>query len=1277
MTYNNNEIAVIGYACRFPGCPDASSYWTNLIDGVNCIQLSPGKEQSPVLGLLEEVEQFDYKFFTMNPRDASTLDPRQRLFLQTGFHALECAGYGGDNAYGSNTGVFIGISNNQYVKNVAVSGEGKALDNANASVANRFSFFMNFSGPSFTVDSTCSASANAVHLACQSLRNNECDMAVSGGVHVLLDGQSIKGLQAMSIVSESGCNCSFSRNADGFVPSEGVGAVVLKRYQDAIRDKDPIYAVISGTFTNYAGRTRNLLAPNPIAQSQLIKQSLACCSERLPLYLELNGASTVNGDFLEILSVQHALRDSGFQKHGNIAFGSVKNNIGNCDPVSGIASLIKVILSIEHRCIPPTINMEPFNRFIKLDNSLLTPCTKKLPIVSDEHPQHLIVSSFGVGGTNVCITVRTDDQPVQAPENFPTSESRGIIALSAHTGDSLREIAATVVKSIGDAESLIPWATAFSASRNSFSHRLFCIFDSREDLQRQLTSFDFNAKDLPVSFSNILSTEKEKTQSGIHQLLRQYKQFQETDSIDLQEHIFTEMQMIKNIRPCLIVTQNAYKLLQSWIHTVHDDPIFALGEMFADAGICFSGLIGISNEKEIKAFRAGYRSISTKNTNSGDIPIPIPEPILFASFEALEIGNQGSLIVIGELPEVTYSGKIYRLHESGELQLSFLILLGELWQDGLSVNWKRLVYPTQKEILSRLPFYPFEKHPCWVGHSRMSCISQTGKKEQNFSHSAELTKEHVPKPVQSSSLLMLLCEKIAEEYGFSVDELDPDVHISNYGLDSLFVIVQLPVIVAQLNITIEPSQLTHCSTLRQFAMEIDPESKAMVEVTKSSGETARLDSYSDSVSTTGVIVIGMAGLFPEAENVELFWQNLIALRSAIREIPRERWDVDMFYSPQPNARGKSISKWIAAIEDIESFDHQHFSIHPREAGCMDPQHRLILQQVRQCLADAGIHREELFGRPVGVFIGASNVEMAMKLREKSFEAISAHDALGVSHALIANRVSNYLKSTGPSMVIDTACSSSLSALYAAYKSLEDGECDYAIVGGVNVVMHVSSFISLSKAKMLSSDGVCRIFDQNGDGTVRGDGVGVILLTSLRNATKSGRRIQAVIRGAGVSYKGESMGIMLPTAKGIRHCMESVWNRQGIDPRKIACLELGSFGSPVSDPIEFMAINSALSFQNEQSCCYLGSLKPLVGHLEAASGIAALIKAICIAQRGIIPPMVLPRELNSSIKLDNSRFKMNGNPIVMDEYKQNLIAVNSFGFGGTIGHAIIGIPPGAS
>ncbi|GAX34003.1 type I polyketide synthase [Nodularia sp. NIES-3585] len=424
---HREPIAIIGIGCRFPKAKDKKAFWELLRDGVDAITEVPaGRWDVESLenfetatsdqmntrwgGFLEDLEQFDPQFFKISPREAMSMDPQQRLLLEVAWEALEDGGQTLEHLSGSKTGVFMGINGFDYymhlIKNPlnldAYTGSG----NTNCMAANRISYFFNFIGPSIGIDTACSSSLVAVHLACQSIWNQESTLALAGGVQIILSPWMTLSIAKAGFMAADGRCKTFDSRADGYVRSEGAGVVVLKPLSQALTDQDPIYAVIRGSAVNQDGHSNGLTAPNPRAQEALLREAYrqAGVSPGKVQYIEAHGTGTKLGDPIEIKALGKVLSEN--RPPGQYcAVGSVKTNIGHLEVAAGIAGLIKVALSLKYRHIPPNLHFQQPNPYIPFPKLLLRVQKTLEPWPQTEDKALAGVSAFSFGGTNAHVVL--------------------------------------------------------------------------------------------------------------------------------------------------------------------------------------------------------------------------------------------------------------------------------------------------------------------------------------------------------------------------------------------------------------------------------------------------------------------------------------------------------------------------------------------------------------------------------------------------------------------------------------------------------------------------------------------------------------------------------------------------------------------------------------------------------------------------------------------------------------------------------------------------------
>ena len=420
-----------------------------------------------------------------------------------------------------------------------------------------------------------------------------------------------------------------------------------------------------------------------------------------------------------------------------------------------------------------------------------------------------------------------------------------------------------------------------------------------------------------------------------------------------------------------------------------------------------------------------------------------------------------------------------------------------------------------------------------------------------------------------------------------------------------------------------------------------------------------------------VAIIGVGCRFPKAKNPESFWQLLRNGVDAITEVPKDRWDIDKFYDPRPGTPGKMNTRWGGFLEQVDRFDPNFFGISPREVERMDPQQRLVLEVAWEALENAGIAPNKLAGSQAGVFMGIGNYDYC-RLLAKDLTYLNAYDGTGNTLCIAANRLSYVLNLRGPSVVIETACSSSLVALHFACRSLQSGESDLCLVGGVSLMLSPEPTITYSHARMMAADGRCKTFDAGADGYVRGEGCGVVVLKRLSDALGDNDNILAVVRGSAVNQDGLSNGLTAPNGPSQQAVILQALEDARVAPAQISYVEAHGTGTSLGDPIEVKSLKAVLmQGRQPEHPCYIGSVKTNIGHLEAASGIASLIKVVLSLQHREIPPHLHLNQLNPYISLEGTNFFIPTECLPwLAVTDRRLAGISAFGFGGTNCHVIL-------
>jgi glutamate-1-semialdehyde-2,1-aminomutase len=486
-----NAIAVVGLGCRFPKAENPAAFWSLLHNGIDAISETPKSRwngNGPRWGgFLDSIDGFDPQFFGMSPREAEQVDPQQRLLLEVCQEAFESAGKTPEQLAGSRAGVFIGISTNEYARMAHEAGIDpySATGNASSIAANRISYQFDLRGPSWAVDTACSSSLVAVHQAVQSLRGGECDLALAGGVSLILTPNWTVAFEKAGMLASDGRCKTFDSRADGYVRGEGCGAVVLKRLDDAIAGGDAVLGVVRGTCVNQDGRSNGLTAPSGPSQQAAIRGALedAGVAPGDVSYVEAHGTGTALGDPIEL----NSLRDTLMQEReaGRPCFiGSVKTNFGHLEAAAGICGLIKVLLALQHEEIPPHLHLQALNPLISLDGTSLEIPREALPWPRGKAPRVAGVSSFGFGGTNAHVVL--EEAPAARLKKPAAMERpRHVLALSAKSAEALTNLTRRYAERLGGPLREAAAAdVCFSANtgRSHFRHRLTAVGDSAAGL---------------------------------------------------------------------------------------------------------------------------------------------------------------------------------------------------------------------------------------------------------------------------------------------------------------------------------------------------------------------------------------------------------------------------------------------------------------------------------------------------------------------------------------------------------------------------------------------------------------------------------------------------------------------------------------------------------------------------------------------------------------------------------------------------------------------------
>ncbi|MEE8059503.1 MAG: beta-ketoacyl synthase N-terminal-like domain-containing protein, partial [Pseudomonadales bacterium] len=523
-------IAIIGLSGRYPQADTLEAYWQNIKAGKDCITEIPearwslqgffhadqqeavaqGKSYSKWGGFLHGFADFDPLFFHISPREARNMDPQERLFIETCWATFEDAGYTKTELtqnHKRQVGIFVGITKtgyNLYGPELWQQGEQVYPHTSFGSVANRISYLLDLQGPSMPIDTMCSASLTAIHEACEHIHRQECEMAIAGGVNLYLHPSSYIELCAQQMLSSDGRCKSFGQGGNGFVPGEGVGAVLLKPLSQAEKDQDHIYAVIRGTSINHGGKTHGYTVPNPTAQGQLIRKVLnkAGVDARTLSYIEAHGTGTALGDPIEITGLKQAF-EQDTQVKQYCAIGSVKSNIGHLEAAAGIAGVTKILLQFKHQQLAPSLHADRLNPDIDFKQSPFIVQRElkdwKRPTIqlngqSKNPPRIAGISSFGAGGANAHIILEEYYQRTEHSKQRTEALGPTLLVLSAKTEERLKAIANNLNAYLTNndertTDRLRAIAYTLQVGREAMEERLAVIVTSYEDMQEKLQAY--------------------------------------------------------------------------------------------------------------------------------------------------------------------------------------------------------------------------------------------------------------------------------------------------------------------------------------------------------------------------------------------------------------------------------------------------------------------------------------------------------------------------------------------------------------------------------------------------------------------------------------------------------------------------------------------------------------------------------------------------------------------------------------------------------------------
>jgi len=1356
----DSDIAIIGMSGRYPMADNLDEFWENIRSGKDCITEIPksrwdynrfyhpdrskvkeGKIYCKWGGFVNDADKFDAAFFNISPREAEAMDPQERLFLQTVWETLEDSGYAGrisnrnsKNNAGSDIGVFVGVTTNSYPyvgMDICSKGEVLIPFASPWSIANRVSFFFGFSGPSMPVDTACSSSLAAVYMACESIKRGECSMAIAGGVNLYLHPFKYLQMCSSRMLSPRGRCFSFGEGGDGFVPGEGVGALLLKPLSQAVKDGDNIYGVVKGGYMNHGGSTNGFMVPNPRAQANVISKALenAGINPSTISYIEAHGTGTELGDPIEIEGISRVFRQHTDKKQ-YCSIGSVKSNIGHLESAAGISGITKILLQMKNREIAPSLHAEKLNPNIDFESSPFCVQQKlsewKQPVVIEggreiRIPRRAGISSFGAGGTNVHIVIEEYEGNVcDKTANKEYEDNKCVIVLSASDEESLKLYAGKLRSYIeghaGACEAGKAAGSQLLGRLNSDIGSMVCKLVNAEgddiDYDTDISEYGIDI----IGVSSLCQMIDEKY--GIYMSGNDICQNMTIRSLTeyICEHFREEAagHYAKDISDTGEIC---------WPFTLRD---FAYTLQTGRAALEERLSFIASDMKQLLEKLKRY-SIEGKNTSS----------IYTGSVTRVKGGQDKNVIRNEEIIKLADEGKLERL--------------AELWSSGTVIDWNLLNRNHKLRKLS-LPTYPFKKQRFWLG----SHLEAFEANKSAIGGAATMERETKPEKVQYGELkyekedkltapavsdtssekhrLVLkspgikqcasegkkqllkesdvktkIKEILAAVLYMKSENIDEDKPFIDLGLDSILGVEMINVFNKAFNLSVRATKLYDYSTVTEFsrfALELLNDNNRHMLIEHKYDEIQQADERKNisqkeynapqtsakpslafkSQSEASVVLQEENYGKPDKQynNAGARGKGDIAVIGMSARLPgaKDTWELwEVLKNGECTIKEVPAERWDIKKHfdpDVNAVGKSYckYGGFLKDIDKFDPlffnispgEAALIEPQQRILLQEAWRALENAAYSSEAL----NNMKCGVYVGVGSINEYNPAYMFNTS-SILASRIAYFLNLRGPAVSVDTACSSSLVAIHMACRSLLDGEADMMLAGGISLYLTEKPYIQMCRAGMLSPDGKCKSFDDGADGFVPAEGVGVVVLKRLEKAIEDKDHIYAVIKGSGMNQDGRTNGITAPSARSQKELEIEVYEKSGINPETISYAEAHGTGTNLGDPIEFDALTEAFrKYTDKKNYCALGSIKTNLGHTSASAGVAAVIKVILSMMYGKIPPTLHYERPNRHIDLKSSPFYINTElkDWIPVEGCPARAVVSSFGFSGTNVHMVL-------
>lgn len=1315
---SEQDIAIIGISFQLPDATNLEELWNNLAAGKNSIKaIQRNWHYTPYLwgGYLDDIAGFDPLFFNISPRDAALIDPQERLFLANAWHCLEDAGYAQpqEKNFGVVAASMFHLYQNYGVEQYQQDAEVKCPQSSGASIANRVSYALNLTGPSFLLDSMCSSSLTAIELACRYLTNDEVDAMLVGGVNLCSHPYKLASLVQNKFLSPTGKSAPFHEHADGYVPGEGVVVLLLKKAKKALADGDSIYALIKGLALNHGGMGSGFTVPNTTGQAKVIQHALTKARlepEQID-YIEAHGTGTSLGDPIELAALKEVFGSRSLQKP--LYVGSIKSNFGHLEAAAGMAGIVKLVAQFQAQALAPSINALPLNPGLNIDEVPIEIITHYLP----QQTLHFAgLSSFGAGGSNAHLILQNWSHNLCArPKTQYNKQNYWLSHSEIATHHCYRmDMVPCILEPVSIFEELyqldngaqqIYFKRATAETRLKKAAIVFAQASNPSeqfiDLLTQCIAVNPEVQFILIHQSR---TQWMKSHALMMSLPNQVKHYQKNILIphlsslsasEVVNIVSNEVQQLDHRLVAYDTTRQAISLnlvttpIQSRrfhpeLRVVVLGGLGAIGYQFCltliAAGIYRFDVIGRSTldakrQQMLAALKGEIQYI--QHDFSNQYPSSFSYDVIINCLGVMPGKSKNEAAQRNKLHH-HLSQFIQQNHPQKLISISSLsALAGFSTQDDYAVYNASLIACTdycQEHVCVYLPFVMTEVSQSpdqlnWLSWSKNTQGLEPLKADDLRGICRQLLTvaagEYIPfqgDPKQFHKYLTQECFNVPFKKLPERKTLNKEYSL--YELIESIIGVPAPQIKEENTFyqlgfnSLTLSELAE-AIITHYQIHITPNQffefhtvKKLHEYLQENNKSIpdSLSKHLDS-SSADVAICGYYCSFPQCPTPEEYWQALLAGHDCTQMPLKMRFKNE-----------GDESRKMGIIDHHADFDYAFFELGLEQAKYMDPQQRKLLELSWHIFEHAGVSPSTLKGKNIGVFVAIQFDDYARLLDRSPINSL--YQITGCAKTFAANRISHFFDFHGPSETVDTACSSSFTALNRAVAAIKQGECESALVLGVSLLCDIKTLELTTQLNVLSPTNCCRPFDAQADGYVKGEGLAGLWLVGDTLAAAQKLRIEATIKAIQVNHGGQSQSLTAPNPVAQKQLLSQVY-KNGISVEEIDYFEAHATATRLGDPIEFSVLHEL--FAQRLKPLYIGSVKSNIGHTEPVAGLAGVIKGLLMLKHQIIPPQANFQEVNPFIRLAESPFHIAKQA---EPARLATIAINSFGFGGSNGHCIL-------